>query len=375
MKPRNIADLRRQAFARLPRLVFDYVDGGAQDEITLRRNCADFEQLILRPRVLVDVSRRDLHTKIFSRRLSMPLLLAPTGLTGLIWPSGEAHAALAAKDAGIGYCLSSNATMSIEQIAQETAAPFWFQIYLMKDKELTRSMIARAKSAGCDSLVITVDLAVAGRRERDLLNGFTIPPKLSIANALNVLSRPHWLKSYLLGPDITFGNFSIGMEQSFAGMARFISEQFDQSATWETVSWAKSIFGGNVLLKGILTAEDAKRAVQAGADGVIVSNHGGRQLDGVSSSIAALPKIADAVGKQVPILIDGGVRRGADIARACALGATACLIGRPFLYGLGAAGRQGVSTAIELLRSELDNALALLGVPSITELGVDAVQQ
>lgn len=375
MKPRNIADLRLAAQARLPRVVFDYVDGGAQDEVTLQRNRSDFENLILKPRVLVDVAKRSIETPIFGRRLSMPLLLAPTGLTGLIRPDGEVLAATAARDAGIGYVLSSNASTSIERIAEATAAPFWFQIYLMKDRELTRSMIARAKKAGCDALVITVDLAVAGRRERDLKNGFTIPPKLSASNVLNVLSRPGWLKSYMLGPDITFGNFTIGADQSFANMARFISEQFDQSATWETIAWAKSVFDGKVLLKGILCAEDAKLAVEAGVDGIIVSNHGGRQLDGASSSIAALPKIVAAVDGKVPVLIDGGIRRGADIARACALGASACLIGRPFLYGLGANGQEGVSLAIEMLRTELDNTLALLGVCSHATLNADAIER
>ena len=374
MKPRNISDLRLQARGRLPRLVFDYVDGGAMDEITLRNNITDFESLTLKPRALVDVAKRNLGISLFGRSLSMPLLLAPTGLTGLIWPKGELQAALACKESGVGYCLSSNASMSIEQISEGTGSPFWFQIYQMKDRDLTRSMITRAKRAGCDALVLTVDLAVGGRRERDLLNGLTIPPKLSAGNILNVLSRPYWLKSYLLGPDVTFGNYPIDNARGLADMARFISEQIDQSASWDVISWAKEIFQGPVLVKGILTGEDAKKAVASGADGIIVSNHGGRQLDNVSSSIAALPRIVGAIESRVPILMDGGIRRGADIARACALGATACLIGRPFLYGLGAAGRDGVSTAINFLKSELDNTMALLGVPSVADLDDNVIQ-
>lgn len=374
MTPRNIADLRNLASKRLPRLVFDYVDGGAQDETTLNRNVEDFGKLILRPRVLTGTTKHSSEIDLFGRRLSFPLLLAPTGLTGLIWPEGEIHAALAAKEAGIAYCLSSNATTSIETLATASKDPFWFQIYIMKDKDLTKAMIARAEAAGCDALVITVDLPVGGRRERDLSNGLTIPPKIDLRNALNVLSRPGWLKSYLTGPSITFRNYATDKDKPLADMARFISEQFDASVTWDTIAWAKSVFKRPVLVKGILTAEDAKRALQSGADGVIVSNHGGRQLDGVASSIRALPQIAEAVGADMPILLDGGVRRGADIVRARALGATACLIGRPFLYGLAASGRGGVTTAIELLRGEFNNTLALLGIASPAEIGRDALE-
>jgi L-lactate dehydrogenase (cytochrome) len=324
--------------------------------------------------VLTGAKNRSSAIELFGRTLSFPLLLAPTGLTGLIWPEGEIHAAMAAREAGVAYCLSSNATVSIERLAAASQHPFWFQIYIMKDKELTKAMIARAEAAGCDALVVTVDLPVAGRRERDLANGLTIPPKINLRNALNVTSRPSWLKNYLTGPSITFQNYATDKDKPLADMARFISEQFDPSVTWDTIAWAKSIFKRPVLVKGILTAEDARRALQSGADGVIVSNHGGRQLDGASSSIRALPQIAEAVGADMPILLDGGVRRGADIVRARALGATACLIGRPFLYGLAASGRSGVSTAIELLRAEFDNALALLGIASAAEIGRDALE-
>ncbi len=373
LKPINIAELRARAKSRLPRMVFDYIDGGAQDEVTLKRNRSDFEKYILVPRVLVNVEHCDLGAELFGRPLSMPLLLAPTGLTGLVWPNGEVHAARAASEAGIGFCLSSNATTSIEELGAAIEGPFWFQIYMMKDRKLTKSMIERAAAMGCDALILTVDLAVGGRRERDIVNGFTVPPSLGTQNILNFLSKPAWLRSYLSGPAITFQNYPVERRGPLADMARFIAEQLDQSATWDDVAWVKSIFKGPVLLKGILSRDDAERSIECGADGIIVSNHGGRQLDGVSSAIDALPGIAEEVAGRIPILMDGGVRRGVDIAKARALGATACLIGRPFLYGLAVSGQYGVKTAIELLRAEYENTLALLGIPSSLQVSCKAL--
>lgn len=365
----SIEDLRLRARRRLPKVVFDFIDGGAADETTLAANRADFERIGLVPRMLVDVSRRDLSTTLFGRRLDLPLILAPTGLTGLTLPRGEAHAARAAEEAGIVYALSTTSTMSIEDVAASTGRPCWFQLYVMKDRELTRALLERAKRAGYEALLLTVDLPVAGRRERDVRNGFSIPPRVSLGNVLEVLARPRWLKDRLLGPPLTFANFRAeGGVGGFIDLARHVSDQFDQSVTWRDVEWVKSVWGGPVVVKGVLTGDDARRAIDHGADGVSVSNHGGRQLDGAPSAIAALPEVVAAIGGRAPVLLDSGVRRGTDILKAVALGATAVMIGRPFLYGLAALGPTGATRAIQILRDELDNALALIGAPSVATL-------
>lgn len=362
----NIEDLRRRARRRLPKVVFDFIDGGAQDETTLRANRADFAAWELLPRMLVDVSQRTLRTAVLGREIAMPVMIAPTGVSGLATPKGEVHAARAAKAAGTIYCLSTTASCSIEEIAAATGEPFWFQLYVMRDRGVTRSMVERAAAARCGALVLTIDLAVQGRRERDVYNGFTIPPRVTARNVLEVLARPRWIADMAFGPRLTFANFADPTAASggFINLGRHINAQFDQSVTWKDVEWLRSIFPGPIVVKGVLTAHDARRAVEHGAAAVIVSNHGARQLDHVPSSIRALPEVVAAVGDRLEVYLDSGVRRGSDIVKALALGARAVLVGRPFLYGMGALGPAGAARALEILRDELDNCMALLGAPS-----------
>lgn len=364
----NIADLRDKARRRLPRVVFDFIDGGAQDETTLEANCRDLSAIRLNPHVLVDVSTRKLSVELFGQTFAAPIVLSPVGLTGLATPKGELDAARAAEAAGIGYCLSTNASTSIEELAAATRQPFWFQLYVMKDRGLTRSLMERAKAAGCSVLVMTVDLAAHGRRERDARNGFSVPPRISVPDAVNALMHPGWLYRTMTGERLTFANYKTGADEGFLELSKHIANQFDPSITWEDIAWAKEVWGGPLVIKGILRADDARKALDHGADGISVSNHGGRQLDGVPSAIRALPGVVDAVDGRIPVLMDGGVRRGADIVRARALGARACLVGRAFVYGLAALGPQGAARAIEILHQELDNTLALLGLPSIDDV-------
>lgn len=368
MRAVNINDMRRLAKRRLPRVVFDFIDGGAQDETTLVANCRDLAEIRLSPRVLVDVAKRTTEVELFGQTFAAPMVLSPIGLTGLASPKGELDAVRAAQAAGIGYCLSTNASTSIEETATAASQPFWFQLYVMKDRELTRSLIERAKAAGCSALVMTVDLAAHGRRERDARNGFSVPPRISALDGLNALMHPGWLVRTLSGPRLTFGNYRTGADEGFLKLSQHIADQFDPSVTWHDIAWAKQVWGGPLVIKGILRADDARRAIDCGADGISVSNHGGRQLDGVSSAIRALPRVVVAVDGRIPVLMDGGVRRGADVIRARALGATACLVGRAFVYALAALGPAGAARAIEILRDELDNALALLGLTSIDEV-------
>lgn len=364
----NIADLRDKARRRLPRVVFDFIDGGAQDETTLEANCRDLSAIRLNPRVLVDVSARKLSVELFGQTFAAPIVLSPVGLTGLATPKGELDAARAAEAAGIGYCLSTNASTSIEELAAATRQRFWFQLYVMKDRGLTRSLMERAKAAGCSVLVMTVDLAAHGRRERDARNGFSVPPRISVPDAVNAFMHPGWLYRTMTGERLTFANYKTGADEGFLELSKHIANQFDPSITWEDIAWAKEVWGGPLVIKGILRADDARKALDHGADGISVSNHGGRQLDGVPSAIRALPGVVDAVDGRISVLMDGGVRRGADIVRARALGAKACLVGRAFVYGLAALGPQGAARAIEILHQELDNTLALLGLPSIDDV-------
>jgi L-lactate dehydrogenase (cytochrome) len=373
----NIEDLRQRARRRLPKVVFDFIDGGAMDERTLAANRADFEAWELLPRMLVDVSRRSLKTTVLGREISMPLMIAPTGISGLATPQGELHAARAAEAAGTIYCLSTTATCSIEEIAAATTRPFWFQLYVMRDRGATRAMLERAVAAGCGALVLTIDLAVQGRRERDVRNGFTVPPRVTARNVLEVLARPRWMLDMALGPRLTFANFvdATTAGGGFIDLGKHINSQFDQSVTWKDIDWLRSIFPGPIVIKGVLTAQDASLAAGHGAEAVIVSNHGARQLDHVPSSIRALPEVVDAVGDRLEVYLDSGVRRGSDILKALALGARAVLVGRAFLYGLAALGPGGAARALEILRDELDNCMALAGAPSVAALDSSFVRR
>jgi L-lactate dehydrogenase (cytochrome) len=370
----NIEDLRRQARRNLPKAIFEFIDGGAHDEVTLRANREDFRRLNLLPQVLTDVSQRDQSVSVLGQTYRSPLILAPTGLPGIVWPGGAMEAARAADKAGVGFCLSCMSTSRIEDIAGASSRPVWFQLYVMRDRELGKSMMQRAKAAGCAVLVITVDLQMQGQRERDVRNGLTIPPQLRAANLLNFALHPGWVWRYLNGPKVTLANFTgTGLGDDMFTIAGFVNSQFDQSVTWKDIEWVRSVWDGPLALKGILNPEDAALAAQHGVNAVIVSNHGGRQLDCVPSAVAALPDVVDGVDGKCEVILDGGVRRGTDVLKALALGARACMIGRPFLYGLEASGRAGVDRALDIFRSEIDVGLALLGRGGVKQLDRTAV--
>jgi len=371
----NIHDLRLRAQRHLPRAIFDFVDGGAQDEVSLRDNRDQFRRIALAPRVLRDVSRRDQSTTLLGEPIASPLIIAPTGMAGLIRRNGETMLARAAAEADIAYCMSMMAACSIEEVKRASHRPFWFQIYLLRDRGINRALMERAQASGCRVLVLTVDTKQQGLRERDVRNGFTVPPRITLRNALDVARRPGWLADIAFGPRITFANLAgnlIGADD-IVSVARLAAEQYDPAMSWDAVEWCKTNWSGSVVVKGILTAEHAHFAVEHGADGVIVSNHGGRQLDGTPAAIAALPAVVDAVGDRAEIVLDSGIRRGTDVLKALALGARACMAGRPFLYGLAADGEAGVREAISILRSEIDLALALMGTDSVHALDRSAL--
>ncbi|MGA7972775.1 MAG: alpha-hydroxy acid oxidase [Pseudolabrys sp.] len=366
----NIADLRALHRRRVPRAFFDYVDSGSYEEEALRANRSDLEALRLRQRVLVDVSKRSLATTIVGQKSELPFALAPVGLTGMQHGNGEILAAQAANAAGIPFILSTMSICSIEQVAEATGKPFWFQLYVIRDREFSKDILARAQAAKCDTLVLTVDLQLLGQRHRDIKNGLTVPPEIRIKNIIDIATKPRWLWSILNAKSWNFGNLAghvKGMEK-INQLAQWTNEQFDPALNWKDVEWLKSIWPGKVVIKGILDPDDAKTAVKLGADAIVVSNHGGRQLDGAPSSISMLPRIADAVGNDIEVLFDGGIRTGADILRALSLGARACLIGRAYIHGLGALGGPGVAKAIDILKKELDIAMALTGTNSISEI-------
>jgi L-lactate dehydrogenase (cytochrome) len=365
-----INDLRELALRRVPRAIFDYIDRGSYDELTLNANRADLDALRLRQRVMVDVSSRSVTTTIAGEPAAMPVALAPTGLTGLMHGDGEILAARAAQAAGVPFCLSTMSICSIEDVRAAVAQPFWFQLYVMKDRGFARSLIARARAAGCSALVLTLDLQIQGQRHRDLKNGLAVPPRLTLANALDIATKPAWALRVLLGKRRTFGNLAecTGGAGNLKTLAQWIAGQFDPSLNWRDVEWVRDAWGGKLILKGVLDAEDARLAAASGADAIIVSNHGGRQLDGAPSAIAALPEIVDAVGHRAEVLFDSGVRSGQDVLKALALGARACLIGKAFLWGLGALGEAGVRTTLEIIRRELDVSMALTGLRDVREV-------
>jgi L-lactate dehydrogenase (cytochrome) len=366
-----IDDLREIARRRVPRAIFDYADGGAYDEHTLRRNAADLDALCLRQKVMVDVSRVSLSTTFMGQPVTLPLAIGPTGLAGLFHADGEILAARAAAACGIPYCMSTMSICSIEDVRAASPEPFWFQQYLMRDRGFNQSLIDRAAAAQCSALMLTLDLQVIALRRRDKRNGLTIPPRLTPRNAWEIARRPAWALKVLFGKRRTFGNLvgHLGGAGGLGALSEWIGEQFDPSANWRDVEWVRSRWPGKLILKGVLDAEDARLAVASGADAIVVSNHGGRQLDGAPSSISVLAEIVDAVGGRCEVMFDGGVRSGKDIARALALGARGALIGRAFLYALAAAGEAGVKQAIEILRDELRVTLALTGTSDVRAVG------
>jgi len=365
-----IEDLRQVARRKVPRAFFDYAEAGAYSQATLRSNRADLDRIKLRQRVLVDVSQRDLATTIIGEPARLPIALAPIGLCGMQRGDGEILACRAAHAAGIPFILSTMSICSIEDVAQAVGKPFWFQLYVMKDRGFIRSLIERAAAAKCSALVLTVDLQVLGQRHCDIRNGMTVPPVMKLANLIDIASKPGWTLSILQGKRKTFGNLAghvRGMD-NVTSLAQWTNSQFDPALNWKDVEWVRSLWPSKLILKGILDVEDAKVAAQTGASALVVSNHGGRQLDGAPSSISALPKIADAVGAQIEVMFDGGIRSGQDVLRALALGARSCLIGRSYVYGLGAYGQEGVAKAIDILAKELDVSMALTGMINVRQL-------
>ncbi len=365
-----IEDLRLAARRRVPRMFFDYAESGSYAEQTLRANRADLEAVKLRQRILVDVASRSTATTILGEKISLPLALAPIGLCGMQHGDGEILACRAAQAAGIPFTLSTMSVCSIEDVATAVNKPFWFQLYVIKDRGFIRALIERAKAAKCSALVLTVDLQILGQRHRDIKNGLTVPPEWRIRNIFDIATKPAWLLSIARSRHRTFGNISgyvPGMD-NVNSLAQWTADQFDPAMNWKDVEWIADQWGGKLILKGILDVEDARIAAKTGAAALVVSNHGGRQLDGASSSISVLPAIADAVGSSIEVLFDGGIRSGQDIMRAVALGARACLSGRAFIYGLGAGGQAGVARAIEIMRNELSVSMALTGVTSIDKI-------
>jgi L-lactate dehydrogenase (cytochrome) len=370
-----IEDLREIARHKVPRMFFDYAESGSYAEETLAANRRDLEAILLRQKILVDVSKRSTATQILGKPASVPLALAPIGLCGMQRGNGEILAAKAAAKAGIPFCLSTMSVCSIEDVAEEVSEPFWFQLYVMRDREFIRALVERAQAAKCSALVLTVDLQVLGQRHRDIKNGLSVPPKMRLANLIDIATKPAWIMSVLRAKRRNFGNI-VGHVQSAGdniSLAEWIAGQFDPALNWEDVKWIRSIWKGPLILKGILDIDDAKLAAAHGADAIVVSNHGGRQLDGAPSSIWALPKIVEAVGNKVEVLFDGGVRSGQDVMRALALGAKACMVGRAYIYGLGARGEEGVSEAIGFIRRELETTMALTGVNKISEIGPQVI--
>lgn len=366
----NIEDLRRLAQRRVPRMFYDYADAGSWTESTYRANEADFQAIKFRQRVAVNLENRTLRSSMVGQSVAMPVALAPTGLTGMQHADGEILAAQAAEQFGVPFTLSTMSICSIEDVAAHTTQPFWFQLYVMKDRDFIHRLIDRAKAARCSALVLTLDLQVLGQRHKDLRNGLSAPPRLTLPNLINLATKPRWVLGMLQTPRRSFGNI-VGHASSVSDMSSlssWTSQQFDLSLSWRDVAWIKERWGGKLIIKGIMDAEDARLAVASGADAIIVSNHGGRQLDGAPSSIAALPAIVDAVGSEIEVHMDGGIRSGQDVLRALALGAKGVYIGRPFLYGLGAMGRPGVSKCLEIIRNELDLSMAFCGLRDVTQV-------
>ena len=376
MKPiLEIADLKALARRRVPKLFFDYADSGAWTESTYRANEDDFAKVKLRQKVMVDMSGRSLATTMAGHAVSMPLALAPTGLCGMQHADGEILAAQAAEAAGVPFTLSTMSICSIEDVAAATTKPFWFQLYVMRDRGFVGELIDRAKAAGCGALVLTLDLQILGQRHKDLRNALSAPPRLTPKHLWQMARRPRWCLGMLGTRRRQFGNVvgHVKGVSDLSSLGAWTAEQFDPRLSWDDVAWIKQRWGGTLILKGVLDEDDARHAAASGADALVVSNHGGRQLDGAPSSISALPRIVEAVGDRIEVHLDGGVRHGQDILRAVALGARGVYIGRPFLYGLGALGRDGVTLALDILRKELDVSMALCGKRDIRDVDRDVL--
>lgn len=365
----SIADLREIARQRVPKSIFQYLDHGSYDELTLRANRSDLDAVRFRQRVLIDVAQQQMGRPILGVPASMPLAIGPTGMCGFVHGDGEILVARAARDFGIPFCLSTVSICSIEDVRDATGTPFWFQLYVMKDRGFTAALIDRAEAAGCPALMMTVDIPVSGLRRRDAKNGLSVPPRLTLHNALDIASKPRWAWSVLRGKRRHFGNLAGAVAGTGSkSFAQWIASQFDASVTWKDLEKIRARWRGKLIVKGIMDPQDAREAVALGADAIVVSNHGGRQLDGASSTISALPRVAEAVGGGCEVLFDGGVRSGQDILKAIALGANAALTGRAYLYGLGALGGPGVTLALQIMAREMQVTLALTGCNDVRDV-------
>ncbi|ESX82777.1 MULTISPECIES: alpha-hydroxy acid oxidase [unclassified Mesorhizobium] len=373
----TIADLKDLARRRVPKMFFDYADSGAWTESTYRANEEDFQKIKFRQRVLVDMDNRSLESTMIGEKVAMPVALAPTGMTGMQHPDGEMLAAQAAEEFGVPFTLSTMSICSIEDVASVTRKPFWFQLYVLRDKDFVFDLIDRAKAAKCSALVLTLDLQILGQRHKDIRNGLSAPPRMTPKHLWQMATRPRWCVGMAGTKRRSFRNI-VGHAKGvgdLASLSSWTKEQFDPHLSWKDVAWIKERWGGKLILKGILDKEDAMMAARSGADAIIVSNHGGRQLDGASSSIMALEEIADAVGDTIEVHMDGGIRSGQDVLKALCLGAKGTYIGRPFLYGLGALGKEGVTKALEIIRKEMDITLALCGKRLVTDMGKDQLRR
>ena len=365
-----VEDLHRAAKRRVPGMFYDYVASGSWTESTLRANEADFQRLQFRQRVAVDIEHRSLRTTLLGQDVAMPVAIAPTGLTGMVHANGEMLAARAAHRFGVPFTLSTMSICSIEDVADFTQAPFWFQLYVMRDKDFMKSLVQRAQAARCSALVVTLDLQVMGQRHKDIKNGLTAPPKPTLRNLLNLATKPHWCLGMAQTHRRTFRNI-VGHAKGVtdvSSLGAWTAEQFDPRLNWDDIKRIKDLWGGKLVLKGVMEAEDAVSAADAGADAIVVSNHGGRQLDGAPSPIAVLPEIVDAVGARTEVWMDSGIRSGQDVLRAIALGAKGTMIGRSFLYGLGAAGEAGVTRCLDIIAKELDTTMAFCGHNDINKV-------
>ena len=364
-----IDDLRDMSKKRVARAIFEYVDRGSYSECTLHANRAELEAIGLRQRVGINVDQRSTKVTLLGREATMPVALAPVGLLGLNWANGEILSARAANAFGVPFTLSTMSICSIEDVAEGTGKPFWFQLYVMRDRGFAASLIERAKAAKCSALVLTLDLQIQGQRHRDLKNGLAVPPKLTLGTAIDIMMKPGWALNVMTSKRRSFGNLEgrLPDANSLTTLSQWIAGQFDPTLSWKDVEWVKKLWGGPLVLKGILDVEDAKIAAQTGADAIVVSNHGGRQLDGAMSSIRALPEIAGAVGDKIDVWFDGGIRSGQSLLKALALGAKAAMIGRAFVYGLGARGEAGVLQALQVMQKELDVTMALTGIRDVKD--------
>ncbi len=364
----SIADLRSRAQRRLPRVVFDYIDGAADQEITATQNVRAFAEIALLPHMLRPTPDCDTGVEIFSDRLAMPVLVTPTGFTGIVWPRGEAAVARAASAAGSVMVVSAASSLSMEEIAQSSPGPKWFQQFIYKDRGVTLDLAARAEAAGYKALVVTVDVPAPGKRFRDLRNGFTVPPSLTISSGLDMMRRFGWLRQMASQPRISFPNFEGYGSSGLLDIGEWLNGLIDPTVQWRDLEWLRQHWSGPLVIKGIMHPDDARLAIEVGVDAVMVSNHGGRQLDTEPATVEVLPRIVEAVDDRVPVIVDGGIRRGSDVLKCLALGARCCLIGRPYLWGLGAGGEAGVTRVFDILKDELARALAHGGWNSINQV-------